>query len=55
MKLTTAQYLGGEVKANPALAVITKYIFQIQTWIAFILVIYALIRYVNFILSDDKK
>lgn len=54
-KLTTAQYLGGEVKANPALAGITKYIFQLQTWIALILVLYALIRFVQFITKKEVK
>lgn len=53
-KLTTAQYLGGEVKANPGLANITKNIFQIQTWIALILVLYALIRFVQFICKNEK-
>lgn len=54
-KLTTAQYLGGEVKANPSLANITKIIFQLQTYIALVLVIYAFIRFVQFICVKDNK
>ena len=48
-KLTTAGFLGGEAKNNLGLAKITMIIFQLQTWIALILVIYALVRYLMFI------
>ena len=59
-KLTTVNYLGAGptgngAKVNIGLANITKYIFQIQTWIAFILVIYALIRFVMFICKKETK
>ena len=50
VKLTTAKYLGGQVAANPSLAGITKTIFTIQTWIAAILVVYAFVRYIMFIM-----
>lgn len=53
-KLTTAKFLGS---ANPQLAGITKTIFAVQTWIAAILVAYALVRYIMFIMttSDTNK
>ena len=54
VKLTTAKYLGGQVAANPQLANITKTIFTVQTWIAAILVTYALIRYIMFIVITNE-
>ena len=53
-KLTTAKFLGS---ANPQLAGITKTIFAVQTWIAAILVAYALVRYIMFIMitSDTNN
>ena len=50
-KLTTAKFLGS---ANPQLAGITKMIFTVQTWIAAILVGYALARYIIFILAAEE-
>ena len=55
VKLTTAKYLGGQVAANPELAKITKTIFTVQTWIATILVVYALVRYIMFIVAKKKE
>ena len=54
VKLTTAKFLGS---ANPQLAGITKTIFAVQTWIAAILVAYALVRYIMFIMitSDTNN
>lgn len=54
VKLTTAKFLGS---ANPQLAGITKTIFAVQTWIAAVLVAYALVRYIMFIMltSDTNK
>ena len=54
VKLTTAKYLGGQVAANPQLANITKTIFTVQTWIATILVVYALVRYIMFIVATEE-
>ena len=54
-KLTTVNFLGGEVKANLGLFGITKYIFQIQTWIALILVLYTLFRFIQFITKKEAK
>lgn len=53
-KLTTAKFLGS---ANPQLAGITKTIFAVQTWLAAILVAYALVRYIMFIMitSDTNN
>ena len=53
VKLTTAKFL---TSANPGLAGITKMIFTCQTWIAAILVIYALVRYIMFIcMAEEAK
>ena len=54
VKLTTAKFLTSN---NPALANTTKMIFTAQTWIAAILVAYALARYIMFIMitSDTNK
>ena len=54
VKLTTAKFLAS---SNPALANITKMIFTAQTWIASVLVAYALVRYIMFIMitSDTNK
>ena len=53
-KLTTAKYLGGQIKADPGLAKITSIIFQLQTWIALILVVYTLVRYLMFIIAVNE-
>lgn len=52
VKLTTAKFL---TSANPALAGITKMIFTCQTWIAAVLVAYALVRYIVFIIILDES
>lgn len=51
VKLTTAKFLGS---SNPALAGITKMIFTAQTWIAVALVVYALVRYIMFIVIQEE-
>ena len=54
VKLTTAKFL---TSSNPALANIIKMIFTAQTWIAAVLVAYALVRYIMFIMitSDTNN
>lgn len=54
VKLTTAKFL---TSANPDLAAIAKMIFTCQTWIAAILVAYAFVRYIMFIMitSDTNN
>lgn len=54
VKLTTAKFLSS---SNPVLANTTKLIFTAQTWIAAVLVAYALVRYIMFIVitSDTNK
>lgn len=54
VKLTTVGFLGGEFKANPELAKTTMLIFQAQTWIAVVLVAYALARYIMFIVATEE-
>jgi exfoliative toxin A/B len=51
VKLTTAKFLGS---ANPSLAGIAKMIFTCQTWIAAVLVAYALVRFVMFICIAEE-
>ena len=51
VKLTTAKFL---TSANPDLAGITKMIFTAQTWIAAILVVYTLVRYIMFIMIAEE-
>ena len=55
VKLTTVGFLGGEFKAKPELAKTTMLIFQAQTWIAAVLVAYALVRYIMFIIILDES
>lgn len=50
-KLTTAKFLSS---ANPGIANITKIIFTVETWIATILVVYALVRFIMFLLIADE-
>lgn len=52
VKLTTAKFLTSN---NPALAGTTKMIFTAQTWIAAVLVAYALVRYIMFIIILDES
>ena len=53
VKLTTAKFLGS---ANPSLAGITKMIFTCQTWIAAVLVAYALVRFIMYIcITEEAK
>ena len=40
---------------NPGLASVTKILFNIQTWIAVVLVVYTLLRYLGFIFSKPNK
>ena len=51
VKLTTAKFL---TSSNPALANTTKMIFTVQTWIAAVLVAYALARYIMFIIATEE-
>lgn len=51
VKLTTAKFL---TSSNPALASTTKMIFTVQTWIAAVLVAYALARYIMFIALSEE-
>lgn len=51
VKLTTAKFLTSN---NPALANTTKMIFTVQTWIAAVLVAYALARYIMFIIATEE-
>ena len=51
VKLTTAKFLTSN---NPALANTTKMIFTVQTWIAAVLVAYALARYIMFIIASEE-
>jgi exfoliative toxin A/B len=51
VKLTTAKFL---TSSNPALANTTKMIFTVQTWIAAVLVAYALARYIMFIVATEE-
>ena len=51
VKLTTAKFL---TSSNSALANTTKMIFTVQTWIAAVLVAYALARYIMFIVATEE-
>lgn len=51
VKLTTAKFL---TSSNQALANTTKMIFTVQTWIAAVLVAYALARYIMFIIATEE-
>lgn len=51
VKLTTAKFL---TSSNSALANTTKMIFTVQTWIAAVLVAYALARYIMFIIATEE-
>lgn len=51
VKLTTAKFLTSN---NPSLANTTKMIFTVQTWIAAVLVAYALARYIMFIIATEE-
>ena len=51
VKLTTAKFLTSN---NPVLANTTKMIFTAQTWIAAVLVAYALARYIMFIIATEE-
>lgn len=51
VKLTTAKFLTSN---NPVLANTTKMIFTVQTWIAAVLVAYALARYIMFIVATEE-
>ena len=51
VKLTTAKFL---TSSNPALANTTKMIFTVQTWIAAVLVAYALARNIMFIIATEE-
>jgi exfoliative toxin A/B len=51
VKLTTAKFLTSN---NPVLANTTKMIFTVQTWIAAVLVAYALARYIMFIIATEE-